>query len=401
MRRGACSGILGGPQPSESTILSSVMPSTSVRAISSRRDLRRFVQFPSDLYADDPLWIAPLRQEIRGRLSARNPYFEHAQAAYFLAEREGRVVGRITAQVCELARKHHGADTGHFGFFECEDSPKTAEQLFRAAEEWLSQKGMNRVLGPFSLSINEEIGVLVDGFHRPPSLLMGHHLPYYDTLITGAGYEKEMDAYAYYMDITGPYPRLARRVLDRAESNPRLDVRCIKKGNFKREMRRALDLFREAWVDNWGYVPPTEAEIDRITQDLSLIIGRGTVMFATVDGETAGFMVVLPNINEFLGDLDGRLFPTGWLRLLCRIKWAHFDTVRVPLLGIRKQHQSNSTGAALTMLLIARCREIFLSQGVTHCEMSWVLENNGPMQAVLGMADMPADKTYRVYAKSL
>ena len=211
------------------------------------------------MYADDPHWVPPLLSPLRDRLnSRRNPYFEHADVACFLADRGGEPVGRISAQVCQLAQQFHGRGTGHFGFFECEDSQATADVLFAAAQDWLKRRRITRMLGPFDLSINDEVGLLVEGFDRPPSVLMGHHRPYYRTLMEGAGLQKEMDVYAYYLDITRPYTDRIQRIVQRASRDQRIVVRPIDKRNFGRELRHVLEVFKEGWADNWGFVhrPP-------------------------------------------------------------------------------------------------------------------------------------------------
>jgi hypothetical protein len=343
-----------------------------------------------------------LLAELRNRLNPRkNAFFEHAEVVLFLAERDGKTVGRISAQVCELAQVHQGRGTGHFGFFECEDSQKTADGLFRAAERWLTQKGMTRAVGPFSLSINDETGLLVDGFHRPPSVLMGHHRPYYESLLDGVGLQKEKDLYAYYLDITRSYPDRIRRILDAADRNKKIRVRPVNRRYIGRELGVMLQIFNEAWEDNWGFIPFTPAEVAHLAQDIKHLIRTDAVLLTEVDGETAGFAVMLPNLNEVTRDLDGKLFPTGWLRLLWHMKFPRYRSVRVALLGLRKRYHRSHTGAAIAFLMIDRLRQISLPKGVTHCEMSWILEDNMPMRGILDALGSKQDKTYRVYSKRL
>jgi GNAT superfamily N-acetyltransferase len=354
------------------------------------------------MYADDPHWVPPLLSPIRDRLDSwRNPYFEHADVACFLAKRDGEPVGRISAQVCQLAQQFHGHGSGHFGFFECEDSQATANVLFDAAQNWLKRRRMTRMLGPFDLSINDEVGLLVEGFDRPPSFLMGHHRPYYQTLMEGTGLQKEMDVYAYYLDITRPYTDRIQRIVQRASRDQRIVVRPIDKKNFARELRHVLEVFKAGWADNWGFVPPTTAEVDYLIRSIRRPLDRGAVMLTEVEGELAGFMVVLPNLNELIRDLDGKLFPIGWLRLLWRLKFGPCHSVRVPLMGVHKQHQKTRLGAAIALSMIDRCRRDFLLKGVTHCEMSWILETNTSMRSILDAAGCERDKCYRFYSKRL
>jgi hypothetical protein len=339
---------------------------------------------------------------LRDRLNrAKNPYFQHAQAEYFLAERDGQTVGRISAQYCELAQRQHGAGTGQFGFFECEASQETCDALIRAAESWLRDKGARRVLGPLSLSINDEVGVLIEGYHRPPAVFMGHHLPYYDDLLLAAGFQKAMDLYAYHLDLRIPYPPRLQRIVDRAARDQKIQLRPLGRKNFRQELLGLLRLFNEAWADNWGYVPLTPAEANHLVDTIRPLIGKDSIVLTEIDGEAAGFMVVLPDLNELIGDLDGRMLPTNWLRLLWRLRYARPTSVRVPLLGIQQKHQSTRTGAAIAFSMIDRCRQTWLAKGATHCEMSWILETNAPMRGMLEAMGPQRDKTYRVYSKSL
>ncbi len=378
------------------------MSTLTIRPVRSRSDLEAFIRVPWRLYAEDPQWVPPLLVELRARLNrAKNPYFLHAQAEYFLAEWDGQAVGRISAQFCELAQLQHGAGTGQFGFFECEPSQETCDALILAAEAWLRQQGARRVLGPFSLSINDEVGLLIEGRCRPPAVFMGHHLPYYNDQLLAAGYEKAMDLYAYHLDLRSPYDPRVQRVVDRASRAQRIQLRPLSSKHFRKELLGLLRLFNEAWVDNWGYVPLTPAEASCLADTLRPLIGNDSVMLTEVDGETAGFMMVLPDLNEWIGDLDGRMLPTNWLRLLWRLKFAKPKLVRVPLLGIQKQHQSTYTGAAIAFSMIDRCRQTWLAKGATHCEMSWILETNEPMRGMIEGLGSQRDKTYRVYAKSL
>jgi hypothetical protein len=357
---------------------------------------------PWSLYKGDPAWVPPLKLQIRDRLSpSSNPYFEHARVAAFLAERDGKVVGRITAQVCQLAQRFHGNGTGHFGFFECENNLATAEALVRAAEQWLRDQSMTRMLGPFDLSINDELGMLVDGFEHPPYVMMGHHHPYYGDLMSKLGLEKAMDLQAYMLDISQPYTARIGRIVERVSKDDRIALRPLNKKNYRSELRQVLEMFKDSWSDNWGYVPPTDAEADHLISEMRPLLSRGSVMLAEYEGELAGFMIVLPNLNEFIGDLNGRLFPTGWIRLLWRLRFAPFCSVRVPLMGILKKHQNTRIGASIALSMIDQCRSRFVPQGVTNCEMSWILESNAPMRSILDAAGCEAYKRYRIYSKAI
>ena len=373
-----------------------------VRRVETVRDRERFVQLPWSLYADDPAWVPPLIPLLRNRLSPkRNPYFRHAEVAYFVAERCGEVVGRISAQVCQLVQKHHGKGTGHYGMFECENRTATAHALFDAAQAWLKRQGMTCMLGPFDFSVNEELGMLVDGFKTPPFVMMGHHRDYYPALLDHVGLDKEIDLFAYYLDISRPYTDRIARIVRHASRDSRIKLQLIARSEREQGLRLALDVFNDGWSDNWGYIPPTDYEVDHLVAQLSRLIDRGLVMLAEVDGETAGCMIVLPNLNEFIGDLNGRLLPMGWLKLLWRLRFMPFQSVRVPLMGIRKRYQNARVGASVALSMIDQCRAECVTRGVKDCEMSWILESNAPMRGILDSAGCEPYKRYRIFKKLL
>ena len=373
-----------------------------LKQVEGRRELDRFMRVPWKLYGNDPAWVPPLLQQVKERLSRRhNPYFDHADAAYFLAERDGQPVGRISAQVCQLVQEYQESGTGHFGMFECENRQETADALFDAGAEWLRQREMKRVMGPVDLSINDEIGMLIDGFHRSPCVMMGHHLPYYQALVEKSGFRKEIDLFAYYKNVKEPFSDRIEKIIKWAVNDANMKIRAVAKKDYDRELRKVLDIFRDAWCDNWGYVPPTDAEVDHLIKQMRQVLDRGAVLLSEVEGELAGFIVILPNVNEYLRDLDGRLLPMGWLRLLMRLKFSTCDTVRVPLMGVRKKFQRKRVGAAVSLALIDTLRKEHMPAGAKYCEMSWILETNSPMRGILESAGCERDKVYRVFSKDI
>lgn len=386
----------------EALLMNAVDQDLQIRRVATRRERDRFLRLPFSLYADDPAWVPPLLSLLRDRHSPRkNPYFRHAEVACFVAERGGKVVGRISAQVCQLVQKHHGQGTGHYGLFECENRLATARALFDVAEGWLKHRGMTRMLGPFDFSINDELGMLVEGFESRPFVMMGHHRDYYASLLDEVGLGKEMDLYAYHLDLSTEYTRRIERIVRRVSQDSRIVIRSVGRKDQDRELRYVLDIFKDAWSDNWGYVPLTDAEADHLISQLRPLLDRGQITMAEVDNETAGLIIALPNLNEFISDLKGRLLPTGWLRLLWRLRFASFDSVRVPLMGICSKYHDTRIGAFLALSMIDNCRAHFLRQGVTQCEMSWVLESNAAMRGILNAAGCRPYKRYRVYSKSL
>ena len=378
------------------------MSTLVVRKIDSSRDIESFIRVPAELYDHDLNWVSPLHAEVRARLDPlRNPYFQHARAALFLAERDGKAVGRITAQCCELAQQHQRPGDGHFGFYECEASEETSSALFAAASRWLLEQGMTRMTGPFSLSIHEEVGLLVDGFHRPPFVFMGHHLPRYEQEFLAAGLVKEIDLFAYHLDISKPYPERIQRILALTNRDSKIKLRNVNKRRIVQELGLLLEIFNESWEDHWGHVPMTDGEVGELAKLVKRLFTTDAIVLAEIDGVVVGFIVVIPNLNEVTRDLKGHLLPFNWLKLLYRIQFTSISSVRVPLMGIRKQFQNTRTGAAIAFSMIDRCRQACLAKGVTHCEMSWILESNTAMRGILEASGSQLDKTYRIYSQPL
>lgn len=370
--------------------------------VQGRRAVRRFVQMPGAVLADDPAWVAPLVLERMQHLDpARNPYFTEAEAAFWIAQRGERPVGRISAQVDRTSLARY-PDIGHFGFFDVEDSSETTAALLGAAEAWLSDRGMKRVRGPFSLSINDESGVLVDGFDAPPSLMMGHARPWYGQRLEEQGYAKARDLIAYRFDLERhSLPKSAESLVARLAEDPSIEVRAIRMADYGQELRRILEVFNDAWSENWGFVPFTDKAIDRAAKDLKPIIREELVCIAEVNGEPAAFGVGLPNLNEAIADLHGSLLPFGWARLLFRLKAGRIRSGRLPLMGVRRKYHGTFLGAALAWTVIDRLHRAFARLGFREAELSWILEDNLPMRRMIEATGAEAYKTYRVYEKAL
>jgi hypothetical protein len=341
--------------------------------------------------------VPPLELE---RLDAlrpgKNPYFEHAEAQYFLAVRNGRDVGRITAQIDRLVKDQ---EVGHFGMIAAEDDPAIFAALFRAAEDWLRQRGRTRVLGPFNLSINEETGLLVKGFHAPPMVFMSHDPPYAGGRVEEQGYTKAKDLIAYLYPSRNELPAAARRLLDR-RTPADLRVRRIDMKNYMAEFDLVIDMFNDAWSENWGFVPFTPAELKHMAKGLKPLINPAMTAIVEMRGEPVAFGITLPNLNEVIRDFNGRLFPFNFLKLLWRIKRGT-RTARVPLMGIRRKYHGTLTGAALLPLMFHRLKGPFFARGLEQVELGWILEDNLPMRRVLEGIGAKVYKTYRVYEKAI
>jgi len=373
-----------------------------IQRASTPKRFNLFVDLPFILYRRDPCWVPPLRIELLERLSPeKNPVFEHLDAAFWIATRDGVPVGRISAQVDRLAQEVVQTGLGYFGMFECEDRAETARALFQHAEAWLRARGVTTVRGPFNLSINEESGLLVKGFDARPMVLMGHALPYYPGLLDVVGYRKARDLYAYLLDIRKKFPRGIRQLIARGEAMSRIRLRTIDMKHYVGEVALLLSIFNDAWRGNWGFVPFTEAEMQHTARSMKPLLEAHRVYICEYDGEPSAMMVTLPNLNRFIADLHGRLLPFGWAKLLWRLRFRYPVEVRVPLMGVRRALQKTRAGALMALMMIEASRREVSQRGGCWAELSWILEDNQPMCKLLDQIDCRIYKTYRVYGKSL
>ena len=370
-----------------------------VLPVENKKDLRQFIRVPWPIYADDPLWIPPLIVERTEHLSPKNPYFEHASWQAWVAVRGERPVGRITAQVDRLRLEKFQDATGSFGFLEAEDNAETFTALTETACSWLRQHGMKRIQGPFNLSINDECGMLVEGFDTPPSVMMGHARPYYVDRLEALGFIKAKDLFAYRITSDFVVLRAMKKLI--ARTSGRITTRPLEKSRLKEDLAVLHDLFNDAWSDNWGFVPFTQAEFDELGKNLSHLVDGDYIQIAELDGQPAAMIVVLPNLNEAARDLDGRLLPLGWLKLLWRIKRHKLKTARITLMGVRKRVQNSLVGMALAYAVIDAVRLATLARGVKEVEMSWILEDNTSMRNIIESLGGEVYKRYRIYQKDL
>ena len=378
-----------------------------IRPVETAADRRAFVDLPFRLYANDANWVPPLKDEVHGLISPKkNPWFEHAEAVFYLAERGGLAVGRISAQVDRLVLampvdQGGGPGTGQWGMFEAEDG-ETASALIAKAEEWLRGQGMTRSVGPMSLSVWDEPGLLVSGFDHPPTVMMGHHLPQYQGWVEAAGYAGIKDLYCYDLDITKGMPPLVERIVASGERNARITVRKVDKSKFGQEATLILNILNDAWSDNWGYVPLTDAEIAYAGKKLKPIVFEDLIMVAEVEGVPVAFMMTLPDLNELTKDLNGKLFPFGFLKLLWRLRKPKVRTMRVPLMGVVKRLQATRLASQLAFIMIEYIRRASVADyGATRSEIGWILEDNQGMRSIADTIGAQINKTYRVYDKAL
>ena len=377
------------------------MAGVTVRQINEKADLKKFINLTREIYKDDPNWIQPLTIERMDVLRAdKNPYYEHAQVALFLAERDGKPVARISAQIDELAQKQWGPNLGHFGFFEAADE-EAASAVLQAAEAWLKDKGMERMQGPWSFSANEEVGTLVEGFDTPPCIMMPHGRPQYNGWLTDHSFEKAKDMFAYSIDLRNPMPDRAMRIVKMAEKNKRVTMRPINMKDFENELAIIMDIFNEAWSENWGYVKFTDAEAKHAAANLKPVVKAYRTYICEYDGEPVAFMLTIPDVNHKLRDLNGNLLPTGIFKLLYRMFNGKEDRCRVPLMGVRKKFQKGPLGAAMSMWMIDVSRQHVEKRGAYFGELGWILEDNDGMNSILLEIGCKVYKTYRVYEKKI
>ena len=374
-----------------------------IRPVEGRKELRRFVTMPARA-----LWRRPVLGPAADRSSAcsiwtpsKNPFLSELEIAYWLAFRGAACVGRISAQVDRAHLARHGDGTGHFGFFETIDDVAVAGALIDTAADWLRQRGLNRLAGPFSLSINDECGLLVTGFDTPPNMMMGHHRPYYARILEELGFTKAKDLVCYHFDVMADLPAPAQRLFARLRTLPGLRVRPIDFRRFEAELETLRDIFNDAWTNNWGFIPFTPDQMRHLGKSMRPLISADWVAIGELDGEPAAMVVTLPNLNEAIHDLGGRLLPFGWAKLLWRLKVEGVRSGRMPLLGVRRKYQGSAKGAALALGVIERVRDHHRAHGTRSAELSWILEDNKPIRDIVEALGGRPYKTYRIYERAI
>jgi hypothetical protein len=363
---------------------------------------RDFHHLPFRIYGDDPNWVPPLLLERKLHFSPRhNPYFQHARAAYWLAYDQGKPVGRISAQIDRLHLETHGDSAGQFGFIEAIDDAGVFAALLRAGEDWLRGEGMKRAVGPISFSLWDQPGLLVEGFDTPPYVMMGHARPYFAPHIEAAGFAPIQDLLAY--SYNAALPPMALRIVERLKKRDDVVVRPIRmdKAHFESEVATLLEILNDAWSGNWGFVPMTKAEIADLAGLLKLLLRPGDVAIAEYRGHAAAMAVCFPNLHEAIRDMDGRLLPFNWAKLLWRMKVRRPKSGRMPLMGVRRELQNTPIGAALALSVIQATRDFNFANGVEASELSWILDGNERVKHIIELVGGTPYKRYRIYQKTL
>ena len=372
-----------------------------LREIGDKRTKRDFLDVVDSIYEGDANYVRPLDMDVGDRMDPKkNPFFEHGEATGWVAYRGKQPVGRISASVDRLHLERYGDATGFFGFLDTIDDLEVCQALLDRAATWLAGKGMKSIRGPLSLNINEELGCLVDGFDTPPMLMMPHHRRYQGGLIEQAGLPKCKDFYAWSYDV-GSVPPRAQRAHDEIASLPEVMVRRVDMKRLDEDIRLIMDVYNDAWSDNWGYVPVTEREIKKMGDDLRLIAMPEITRLVFIEGEVAAVALALPNLNELIYDAHGKLLPTGALKLLWRLRVRGPKSGRLLILGIRKKWRNVRKYAGLSAYLYVSMNQSGHLLGMRRGELSWTVEDNAPINVGIKMMGGRVYKTYRVYERAL
>lgn len=378
------------------------MAGVSIRPVRTRRELKRFVKVPFRLHRDHPQWVAPLIFERMQFLDRdKNPWFEHGEAELFVAERDGEPVGRISAHLDTRWDEFQGGSDAMFGFFESAEDPEIAAALLGAATEWARGKGRGRILGPMDFTTNDEIGVLIEGYERPPLILEPWHPPHYAEQIEAGGFAKAMDVLMWELQLGDlkegeKFDPSIHAAAERGLREEGIVIRNMRKREMAAEVRRFMDVYNEAWGDNWGFVPITDAEVEFQAKNLKQVLDEDWAYMAEKDGEVIGAALTLPDVNQALAKLNGRLLPFGWLRfLLARRK---IDQLRVLALGVKHEYRHSGVAAGLYLRHLETAQRPGTIEGG---EMGWILETNGPMNRAMEGMGGEVVKRYRIYEKEL
>jgi hypothetical protein len=373
--------------------------SVDVREVRLGGNLKPFLDVVDDIYRGDPNYIRPLDMMVKDRLHPRSPFFQHAEGTIFLAYKGDRCVGRITAHIDHEHLARHKDQTGFFGFFDTIDDQAVADALLNRASQWLKDRGMKRIRGPLSLGLNDEVGCLVDGFDYPPMIMMPHHLPYQSGLIESNNhFERIRTMYAWKYEV-GPLKRRVQEAHDELSKLPEVTSRPVDMNNIEYDTRIVMNLYNDAWSENWGHVPMTQAELRALAKDFKLLLRPELTQIAFINGTPAAVAIAAPNLNETLVGLNGKLFPTGALKLLYRLKIRKTDTARLIILGIAKRFRSQRKYAALSLYLYAKLNQGGQQLGIKWGELSYTDEANGPVNTAIKMMGGTIYKRYNVYER--
>jgi len=383
------------------------MADFTISPVSTKADRAAWVDYVYVANAGDPHFVPQLRgEEIEKVTPGGNPFHEHARLQLFLARASGRIVGRISAHIDELALRQPaeqgmGPGTGNWGALEAE-TQEIANALIATAEDWLRGQGMTRVVAPMNLSVWEEPGLLIKGHDHAPTVMMGHQNAKFQPWIEAAGYVPAKLLNTYELDITKQFPPLIQRIVKSGEKNPRIRIRGVDLKNFDKEAAIILDILNDAWSDNWGFVPITDSEVAYTGKKLKPLVKSDLVQIAEYDGEPVAFMMTLPDMNEVLKKVGPKPSPLGWIKLLLWIWRPRVRTVRVPLMGVRKRLQSSRMASQLAFMMIESIRRNSVANyGASRGEIGWILDDNQGMNSIAREIHSHVNKEYQIYSKEL
>jgi hypothetical protein len=368
-----------------------------IKTVRTRGEQNQFIKFPWQIYQGDPYWVPPLIVDMKNMMNrTKCPFFEHSEADFFLAVRNGKPVGRIAAILNNRHNEFHNENIGFFGFFESVNDPEVAHALFDEATDWCRKKGLNAMRGPTNYSQNETCGLLIDGFDSTPVVLMTYNPPYYSDLVENYGLKKVMDLYAYHLSAEQNLPQ---RLIDFAETikkRTRITVRSIRLKDYWNEVEKVKLVYNSAWAPNWGFVPLTEKEILHLAKELRSAIDPDLVFMAEDNGRPIGFSLTIPDMNQALKTANGRLFPFGLLKILWRSR--KIDGTRVVIMGIIPEYQKIR---GIDSIFYWETFRRGTAKGYKWGEFSWILENNVMMNRAAQLLGARVYKTYRMYQKSI
>ncbi len=363
-----------------------------------------FVAFPYELYRGDPAWAPPLRMERRAQLSPKsNPGAALVQPTYVLAKRNGRIVGRIAVFLNKAHEARYGADDCFFGYFDCEDDVAVEDALLSEAKTIARELGRARLLGPAMFSVNEEIGLLVDGFEHPNAVLMPPGRPHQVTAVERHGFTKTVDLLCYLADLSNgaPSTRMVDAMCRIAERDEAITWRHLDRKNFERDVDTAMGIFNDAWSENWGFLPFPPDQIEHMAKEMKPIIFDEGFWVGMIDERPVAFIWMIPDVNEVARGFDGKLLPFNWAKFLYRLKAKKVTKSRIPLMGLSRELHGTRKGLAIVAKLCQLAFDHGHKQGFTQCELSWILEDNESMKAIAEQAGAVPYKTYRIYETSL
>lgn len=374
---------------------------------SAKKEKKQFIELAYTLNANDPYWVAPLRMDIAELLNPnKNPFFKHAEVQLFLAKKGDEIIGRISAHIDHLAlaqpiEQGMGPGTGNWGMLEAADK-ETADALIKAAENWLRDKGMHRVLAPLSLSIWDEPGILTKGQDHSPMVMMGHHPIEYSQWIAANDYHAVKDLVTYDLDISGGFPPIVDKIVKSGERNSKINIRKVNKKNFAQEAAIILGILNDAWSQNWGFVPLSDDEIAYVGKKLKPIVFEDLIMITEYEGRPIAFMIVLPDLNEALKGLNGSLLPFGWAKLLNWLRKPQVRSLRVPLMGVLKEYKSTRLASQVAFMMIEYIRRVAVPHfKASRAEIGWILDDNQGMNAIATAIESKVNRIYTLYEKNL